>query len=180
VEIVVDASVPCGLLSSPRETMRLHAIRTILGSSSAVVDFDVLDSGDPTKEPLLRLSSKWTFRGAQFWPSGDSLSSFLPFPSRCASLGIFSRAECRVVAALDSARQQRDVVETLCRDAKLIGMREALPQADAGDSNAAATLFRLEREALACQGAEPAFIGQASIAEETGCGGEVPDVESPP
>lgn len=179
VEIVVDASVACGLLSSPRATIRVHDMRTVLGTGPAVVDFYVLDSGEPTKQPLSRLSGKWTFRGAGFWSNEYSPSSVLPFPARCAPLGALRRAECRVVAALDSARQQRDVVQSICRNAKLTAIRDALPQAEAGDSNAAATVFLLEREAIACEGEGPAVIARASITEQAGCGVELPEVESP-
>jgi hypothetical protein len=61
----------------------------------------------------------------------------------------------------------------------LTAIRDALPQAEAGDSNAAATVFLLEREAIACEGEGPAVIARASITEQAGCGVELPEVESP-
>ncbi len=178
VDILVDASIACGLLSSPRATIRVHTVRTVVVTGPAVVNLYVLDSGDPTKLPLSRLSAKWALRDAEFLRS-EGYQSLSPLPSPCAGLGPLRRAECRVAAALDEARHRRDVVESLCRDAHLTAIREALPQADAGDASAAATVFRLEREALECKGAEPAWIDQASIVEQISCGVELPEVESP-
>jgi hypothetical protein len=180
VEIDVDTSVPCGLLSSPRASIRVHAVKSVISTGPSVVDFRVFDSGDPAKEPVDRLRGNWTLRAAQAAPGEDARG----YPIRCAGLGAFERAECRVSAALDWARRDRDVVLALCRSAKLTAIREALLRADAGESDAAATLFRLEREAFECRGAGPAFLCSmprsdclVTIRETQGCGVE-PSEES--
>lgn len=89
------------------------------------------------------------------------------------------RAECRAAAAVEQSRKNRDVVAAMCRDAKLTEIRETLPRAEAGDSVAASTVFRLEREAVACIGQNLAVVNQPSITELTSCPLELPNDETP-
>ena len=78
VRIVADISVPCGPLASPRTSSRVVAVKTVLATSSAVVDFYVFDRGDPTVPPMSRIDARWVLRGARVWPSEFSE----PVPSR--------------------------------------------------------------------------------------------------
>ena len=142
---------PRGLLSSPRASIRVHALRSVSVRARPWSTSTCLMTGIRLKQPVSRLSGKWTLRGAQ---SDRAKACGLQYPPRCSGLGALHRAECRVSAALDWARQERDVVLARCRDAKLTAMREAILRADAGEPDAAATIFRLEREAFECIGEE--------------------------
>lgn len=173
VEVIADVSVACGLLSSPRTGIRLQTAESLIGGGPAVADVYLFDDGDPTKKPASRLHARWAVHGASIEREYHGAT-----PEECAGLSAARRAECRVAAALESARRQKDVVATLCEWGQLQAIREALPFAVAGDPHATQMILTREHQALHCVGAGPAYVGGTFVSEWGECGPEAPNARA--
>lgn len=170
----VTVRVRCGFSREPHGSYTLHMARSVRVDRRAASLTLTLFARDLVSKPQERLGLALRAEGMLV----DAPYAVLPaVADLCAPLELEERVECRVRAAMDLARQQRDVVRLNCAEDK----RRALERLTGGTrtSTFGADLRRIDADLGSCIGEAPSPSAASGkprdVWEETARCAEDPD-----